>query len=46
MKFTVDRGFSDTVQALREEFLVGLWAILSDGLAPPLNYGYSEAVPL
>jgi hypothetical protein len=45
MKITVNRGFSDTVQAFREEFL-GLWTILGDGLAPPLDYGDSEAVPL
>jgi hypothetical protein len=45
MKITVNRGFSDTVQAFREEFL-GLWTILGDGLASPLDYGDSEAVPL
>lgn len=45
MEFTVDRGFSDTMQSFREEFL-GLWTILRDGLASSLDNGDSEAVSL
>jgi hypothetical protein len=45
MEFTVDRGFSDTMQSFREEFL-GLWTILRNGLASSLDNGDSEAVSL